>query len=90
MREVVIVDGVRTPIGRARPRSVHYKEICTDELGVWCVKELLRLQSALNSDESAGHEQVRLNGQSKAMAWNGKKHAPSRVLKKGLILKIRL
>lgn len=51
MREVVIVDSVRTPIGRAGRDQSYYKEIRADELGVFCVKELLRRQSALNPAE---------------------------------------
>src|SRR5208337_429839 len=51
MREVVIVDGVRTPIGRAGRDQSYYKEIRADELAVFCVKELLRRQSALNPAE---------------------------------------
>jgi acetyl-CoA acetyltransferase family protein len=51
MREVVIVDGVRTPIGRAGRDQSYYKEIRADELGVFCVKELLRRQIALNPAE---------------------------------------
>ncbi len=51
MREVVVVDGVRTPIGRAGRDQSYYKEIRADELGVFCVKELLRRQSGLNPAE---------------------------------------
>jgi acetyl-CoA acyltransferase len=51
MREVVIVDSVRTPIGRAGRDQSYYKEIRADELGVFCVQELLRRQPALNPAE---------------------------------------
>jgi acetyl-CoA acyltransferase len=40
MHEVVIVDGVRTPIGRAN-KDGFYKDIRADDLGVMCVRRLL-------------------------------------------------
>ncbi len=40
MREVVIVDGIRTPIGRAN-REGYYGNIRADDLGVVCVRRLL-------------------------------------------------
>jgi acetyl-CoA acetyltransferase family protein len=40
MHEVVIVDGVRTPIGRAN-KDGYYKDIRADDLGVMCVRRLL-------------------------------------------------
>jgi acetyl-CoA acyltransferase len=51
MREVVIVDGVRTPIGRAGREQAYYKEIRADELGVLCVKRLLERNAALDPAE---------------------------------------
>ena len=51
MREVVIVDGVRTPIGRAGRDQAYYKDIRADELGVICVKRLLERNPALNPAE---------------------------------------
>jgi acetyl-CoA acyltransferase len=46
-----LVDGVRTPIGRAGRDQSYYKDIRADELGICCVKELLRRQSALDPAE---------------------------------------
>ncbi|HVA68599.1 MAG TPA: thiolase family protein [Candidatus Binataceae bacterium] len=40
MKEVVIVDGIRTPIGRAN-REGYYGNIRADDLGVVCVRRLL-------------------------------------------------
>jgi acetyl-CoA acyltransferase len=40
MHEVVIVDGVRTPIGRAN-KDGYYKDVRADDLGVMCVRRLL-------------------------------------------------
>src|SRR6202158_3893126 len=40
MHEVVIVDGVSTPIGRAN-KDGYYKDIRADDLGVMCVRRLL-------------------------------------------------
>lgn len=42
MRDAVIVDAVRTPIGRAHPEKGWFKDIRSDELGVIVIKELLR------------------------------------------------
>ena len=41
MRDVVIVDAVRTPIARAHPDKGWFKDIRADELGVIVVRELL-------------------------------------------------
>ena len=38
MREVVIVDGVRTPIGRAGKDKGYYKDIRSDDLATYCVR----------------------------------------------------
>jgi acetyl-CoA acetyltransferase family protein len=42
MREVVIVDAVRTPIARAHPEKGWFKDIRSDELGVIVVRGLLK------------------------------------------------
>ena len=42
MRDVVIVDAVRTPIVRAHPEKGWFKDIRSDELGVIVVRELLK------------------------------------------------
>jgi acetyl-CoA acyltransferase len=41
MREVVVVDAVRTPVGRGHPEKGLYKDIRADDLGVVCVRALL-------------------------------------------------
>jgi acetyl-CoA acyltransferase len=41
VREVVIVDGVRTPIGKAGKDKGYYKDIRGDELAVMCIRRLL-------------------------------------------------
>jgi acetyl-CoA acyltransferase len=41
VREVVIVDGVRTPIGKAGKDKGYYKDIRGDELAVLCIRRLL-------------------------------------------------
>ncbi|MGH7932439.1 MAG: thiolase family protein [Candidatus Binataceae bacterium] len=51
MREVVIVDGIRTPIGRAGRDQSYYKDIRADDLGVKCVRSILERNSALNPAE---------------------------------------
>jgi acetyl-CoA acyltransferase len=51
MREAVIVDGVRTPIGRAGRDQAYYKDIRADDLGVFCIKRLLERNPALNPAE---------------------------------------
>jgi acetyl-CoA acyltransferase len=50
MREVVIVDGVRTPIGRAYKEG-YYKDIRADDLGVACVRRLLERNRKLEPAE---------------------------------------
>jgi acetyl-CoA acetyltransferase family protein len=47
MREVVIVDGIRTPIGRAS-KEAYYKDIRADDLGVACVRRLLERNRKLD------------------------------------------
>jgi acetyl-CoA acyltransferase len=41
VREVVIVDGVRTPIGKAGKDKGYYKDIRGDDLATLCIKRLL-------------------------------------------------
>jgi acetyl-CoA acyltransferase len=41
MREVVVVDAVRTPIGKGHPEKGLYKDVRADDLGVVCVRALL-------------------------------------------------
>src|ERR1700689_1751919 len=55
MREVVIVDGVRTPIGRAGREQAYFKDVRGDELGVACVRRLLERNPAI---DPAGIEDV--------------------------------
>ncbi|MBI3759288.1 MAG: thiolase family protein, partial [Deltaproteobacteria bacterium] len=50
-REVVIVDGIRTPIGRAGRDQAYYKDVRGDDLGVACIKRLLERSPALNPAE---------------------------------------
>ncbi len=50
MREVVIVDAVRTPIGRASKEG-YYKDVRADELGVACVRRLLERNRKLDPAE---------------------------------------
>lgn len=54
MREVVIVDGIRTPIGRAS-KEAYYKDIRADDLGVACVRRLLERNRKL---DPAGIEDI--------------------------------
>lgn len=54
MREVVIVDGVRTPIGRAN-KEAYYKDVRADDLGVACVRRLLERNRKL---DPAGIEDI--------------------------------
>ncbi len=42
MKNVVIVDAVRTPVARAHPQKGWFKNIRSDELGVLVVRELIR------------------------------------------------
>ncbi len=51
MREVVIVDGVRTPIGKAGRDKGYYKDIRGDDLAVCCVRRLLERNPKLNLTE---------------------------------------
>jgi acetyl-CoA acyltransferase len=46
LREVVFVDGVRTPFGKAGPAGI-YAETRADDLVVRCIRELLRRNPAL-------------------------------------------
>ena len=48
LREVVFVDGVRTPFGKAGPKGI-YAETRADDLVVRCIRELLRRNPALPS-----------------------------------------
>jgi len=41
MREVVVVDAVRTPIGKGHPEKGLYKDVRADDLGGVCVRALL-------------------------------------------------
>jgi len=41
MNQAVVVDGVRTPIGRAHPARGVYRDVRSDDLAVACVKALL-------------------------------------------------
>ena len=49
LREVVFVDGVRTPFGKAGPKGV-YAETRADDLVVRCIRELLRRNPALPAE----------------------------------------
>jgi len=51
MREVVIVDALRTPIGRAGRDQAYYKDIRADDLSVFCVKRLLERNPAVDPAE---------------------------------------
>jgi acetyl-CoA acyltransferase len=51
VREVVIVDGVRTPIGRAGKDKGYYKDIRADDLAVLCVRRLLERNPKVNPAE---------------------------------------
>src|SRR5690349_23443885 len=46
LREVVFVDGVRTPFGKAGPKGI-YAETRADDLVVRCIRELLRRNPGL-------------------------------------------
>jgi acetyl-CoA acyltransferase len=46
LREVVFVDGVRTPFGKAGPAGI-YAETRADDLVVRCIRELMRRNPAL-------------------------------------------
>jgi acetyl-CoA acetyltransferase len=51
IREVAIVDAVRTPIGCARREQAYYSDVRGDELSVTCVNRLLERSPALNPAE---------------------------------------
>jgi len=51
VREVVIVDGVRTPLGKAGKDKGYYKDIRADELGAICVRRLLEKNPKLDPKE---------------------------------------
>jgi len=42
MRDAVVVDCVRTPIGRAHPEKGYFRDVRSDDLAVACVQALLR------------------------------------------------
>ncbi len=49
LREVVFVDGVRTPFGKAGPKGI-YAETRADDLVVRCIRELMRRNPSLPPD----------------------------------------
>jgi acetyl-CoA acyltransferase len=49
LREVVFVDGVRTPFGKAGPKGM-YAETRADDLVVRCIRELVRRNPSLPAD----------------------------------------
>jgi acetyl-CoA acyltransferase len=49
LREVVFVDGVRTPFGKAGPKGI-YAETRADDLIVRCIRELMRRNPTLPAD----------------------------------------
>ena len=49
LRDVVFVDGVRTPFGKAGPKGMYY-ETRADDLVVKCIRELLRRNPTLPPD----------------------------------------
>ena len=51
MREVVVVDGVRTPIGRAGRDKGYYKDTRADDLAVNCIRRLLEKNPKVNPAE---------------------------------------
>ena len=51
MREVVVVDGVRTPIGRAGRDKGYYRDIRSDDLAVNCIRRLLEKNPKVNPAE---------------------------------------
>jgi acetyl-CoA acetyltransferase family protein len=51
VREVVVVDGVRTPIGRAGKDQGYYKDIRADDLAVNCIRRLLEKNPKVNPAE---------------------------------------
>src|SRR5262245_44444761 len=60
MRNAVVVDCLRTPIGRAHPERGFYRNTRSDDLAVACVKELVRrsgIDPALVEDVVLGNTQ---------------------------------
>jgi len=51
VREVVIVDGTRVPIGKAGKDKGYYKDIRADDLAVMCVRRLLERNRKLDPAE---------------------------------------
>jgi fatty acid oxidation complex beta subunit FadA len=51
VHEVVIVDGVRTPIGRASKDKGYYRDIRADDLATVCVRRLLEKNPKINPAE---------------------------------------
>lgn len=51
LREVVIVDGVRTPLGRGGKDQGYFKDVRADDLAVYCVRRLLERNSKVNPAE---------------------------------------
>jgi len=51
VREVVVVDGVRTPIGRAGRDKGYYKDTRADDLAVNCIRRLLEKNPKVNPAE---------------------------------------
>jgi acetyl-CoA acyltransferase len=51
VREVVVVDGVRTPIGRASKDKGYYNAIRADDLAVNCIRRLLEKNPKVNPAE---------------------------------------
>jgi acetyl-CoA acyltransferase len=51
VREVVVVDGVRTPIGRAGRDKGYYRDIRADDLAVHCIHRLLEKNPKVNPAE---------------------------------------
>src|SRR3954467_13812743 len=49
LREVVFVDGVRTPFGKAGPKGM-YAETRADDLVIRCIRELMRRHPELPPD----------------------------------------
>src|SRR5260370_6977161 len=51
VREVVSVDGVRVPIGKAGKDKGYYKDIRADDLGAICIRRLLEKNPKLDPKE---------------------------------------
>jgi len=51
VREVVIVDGVRTPIGRGSKDKGYYKDVRSDDLAVSCVRRLMERNPKVDPGE---------------------------------------